>query len=245
MLVILSNFPLIYISYFPLLISAYILSKRPFNKLSIPIPASVASSPCIHEMCCNNFHTYLRSHTLHVKSEILLVALRTITLNAFATYFYFEYCVNVSLALKEKSKQNALISLLQISNTSEYWSKYKFTWYSMEFFHEGLVNTCGYLKFQPFKCSNLRGNCLCTCREFLGLSFGTENGSLHDTYPVFYLATFSLLKKSWVMLCQISLSELSSGESLSSTWERTLFEFGGITLIYVHCDWMMLFLACT
>lgn len=66
----------------------------------------------------------------------------------------------------------------------------------MEFFHEELVNTCGYLKFQPFKYSNLRGNCLCTCREFLGLSFGTENGSLHDTYPVFYLATFSLLKKS-------------------------------------------------
>lgn len=44
----------------------------------------------------------------------------------------------------------------------------------MEFFHKGLVNTCGYLKFQPFKCSNLRGNRLCTCREFSGLSFGTE-----------------------------------------------------------------------
>lgn len=110
MLVILSNFPLIYISYFPLLISAYILWKRPFNKLSIPIPVSVASSPCIHEMCCNNFHTYLRSHTLHVKSEILLVALRTITLNAFATYFYFEYCVNVSLALKERKANKMLWS---------------------------------------------------------------------------------------------------------------------------------------
>lgn len=59
-------------------------------------------------MCCNNFHTYLRSHTLHVQSEILVVALGTITLNAFTTYFYFEYCVNVSLALKERKANKML-----------------------------------------------------------------------------------------------------------------------------------------